>query len=101
MRRKNHELYDVKANLQGLTVGKIIQNKDIGAISAQIYAKGESFDFKNANADLKGHVASAVYKGYRYQNMNLTGKINKGAYNVVLNSKDPNANYVNRFRSVQ
>ncbi|GAA4150053.1 hypothetical protein GCM10022217_02670 [Chryseobacterium ginsenosidimutans] len=92
MRRKNHELYDVKANLQGLQIGKIIQNKDIGAVSAQIYAKGESFDFKNANADLKGHVASAVYKGYRYQNMNLTGKILRGAYNFILNSKDPNAN---------
>jgi len=92
MRRKNRELYDVKANLQGLQLGKIIQNKEIGAISAQIYAKGESFDFKNANADLKGHVASAVYKGYRYQNMNLTGKIRRGVYNVVLNSKDPNAN---------
>ena len=92
MRRKNHELYDVKANLQGLQIGKIIQNKDIGPISAQIYAKGESFDFKNANADLKGHVASAVYKGYRYQNMNLTGKIRRGAYHIILNSKDPNAN---------
>lgn len=91
MRRKNHELYDVKANLQGIQIGKIIQNKDIGPITAQIAAKGESFDFKNANADLKGHVASAVYKGYRYQNMNLTGKINKGAYHVILNSKDPNA----------
>lgn len=91
MRRKNHELYDVKANLQGVQVGKIIQNKDIGSITAQISAKGESFDFKNANADLKGHVASAVYKGYRYQNMNVTGKINKGAYHVILNSKDPNA----------
>jgi len=92
LRRKNHELYDVKANLQGLQIGKIIQNKDIGAISAQIYAKGESFNFKNAKADLKGHVASAVYKGYRYQNMNLTGKINRGTYHIVLNSKDPNAN---------
>ncbi|SHE59607.1 translocation/assembly module TamB domain-containing protein [Chryseobacterium takakiae] len=92
MRRKNRELYDVKANLQGLQIGKIIKNKDIGSVSAQIYAKGESFDFKNANADLRGHVASAVYKGYRYQNMNLTGKIRHGAYNIVLNSKDPNAN---------
>lgn len=91
MRRKNHELYNVKANLQGLQIGKIIQNKDIGSITAQISAKGESFDFKNAKADLKGHVASAVYKGYRYQNMNLTGTINRGAYNIVLNSLDPNA----------
>ncbi|KFF10286.1 cell envelope biogenesis protein AsmA [Chryseobacterium soli] len=92
MRRKNHELYDVKANLQNIQVGKIIQNKDIGAVTAQISAKGESFDFKNANADLKGYVSSAVYKGYRYRNMNLIGKINRGVYNIVLNSKDPNAN---------
>ena len=92
MRRKNRELYDVKANLQNLQIGKIIQNKDIGAITAQISAKGESFDFKNANANLVGNVQSATYKGYRYQNMNLVGKINRGAYNIVLNSKDTNAN---------
>ncbi|MEY8761900.1 translocation/assembly module TamB domain-containing protein [Chryseobacterium tongliaoense] len=92
MRRKNHELYDVKANLQALQIGKIIQNKDLGPVTAQISAKGESFDFKNANANLKGYVSSAVYKGYRYSDMNLTGKINRGAYHIILNSKDPNAN---------
>ncbi|WP_333854315.1 translocation/assembly module TamB domain-containing protein [Epilithonimonas sp.] len=92
MRRKNRELYDVKANLQNLQIGKIIQNKDLGPITAQIVAKGESFDFKNANADLRGNVQSAVYKGYRYQNMNLVGKINRGAYIINLVSKDPNAN---------
>lgn len=92
MSRKKHERYDVKANLQAVQIGKIIQNKDIGPVTAQISAKGESFDFKNANADLKGHVASAVYKGYRYQDMDLTGTIKKGAYHIILNSKDPNAN---------
>lgn len=92
MRKKNRERYDVKANLQNLQIGKIIQNKDLGAVTAQISAKGESFDFKNANANLKGFVQSAVYKGYRYQNMNLTGKINRGVYHIILNSKDPNAN---------
>lgn len=92
MRRKNHELYDIKANLQGIQVGKIIQNKDIGSITAQISAKGESFDFKKANADLKGYVAYATYKGYQYRDMNLTGKINNGNYNILLDSNDPNAN---------
>ncbi|ASK30621.1 cell envelope biogenesis protein AsmA [Chryseobacterium sp. T16E-39] len=92
MRRKNHELYDVKANLQAIQVGKIIQNKDIGSITAQISAKGESFDFKQAKADIKGHVASASYKGYQYRDMNLTGKISNGVYNILLDSNDPNAN---------
>ena len=92
MRRKNRELYDVKANLQNLQIGKIIQNKQVGAITAQIVAKGESFDFKQANADLRGNVQSVTYNGYRYQNMNLVGKIRRGAYHIELNSKDPNAN---------
>ncbi|SIT96159.1 Family of unknown function [Epilithonimonas bovis DSM 19482] len=92
MRRKNRELYDVKANLQNLQIGKIIQNKQVGAITAQIGAKGESFDFKQANADLRGNVQSVTYNGYRYQNMNLVGKIRHGAYHIELNSKDPNAN---------
>lgn len=91
MRKKDHELHDVKANLQNLQIGKIIQNKDIGAVSAQISAKGESFDFTRADADLKGNVNYFDYNGYRYKNLDLKGKINNGNYNIELNSKDPNA----------
>ena len=92
MRRKNRELYDVKADLQNVQIGKIIQNQDLGAISAKISAKGESFDLPNANSEVKGFVKSADYNGYRYQNMNLSGKINYGNYAVNLVSQDPNAN---------
>ncbi|WP_407533099.1 translocation/assembly module TamB domain-containing protein [Elizabethkingia anophelis] len=92
MRRKNHELYDVNANLHNLQIGKIIQNKEVGAITAKIAAKGEGFDPKIAKADIRGYVNSAVYKAYNYRDMDLTGKINHGAYSLALNSKDPNAN---------
>ncbi len=92
MRRKNQETFDVKANLQNLNIGKLIQNKDLGRISATINAKGQSFDPKVMSAQLAGSVRSATYKNYTYQNMNLKGKINRGAYDVNLDSKDPNAN---------
>ncbi|MDX8566504.1 translocation/assembly module TamB domain-containing protein [Elizabethkingia sp. HX XZB] len=92
MRRKNHELYDMNANLHNLQIGKIIQNKEVGAITAKIAAKGEGFDPKSAKADIRGYVNSAVYKAYNYRDMDLTGKINHGAYSLALNSKDPNAN---------
>ncbi|RBI90846.1 translocation/assembly module TamB [Elizabethkingia miricola] len=92
MRRKNHELYDVNANLHNLQIGKIIQNKEVGAITAKIAAKGEGFDPKSAKADIRGYVNSAVYKAYNYRDMDLTGKINHGVYSLALNSKDPNAN---------
>ncbi|HEX7871009.1 MAG TPA: translocation/assembly module TamB, partial [Chryseobacterium sp.] len=92
LRRKNRETFDVKANLQSLQIGKIIQNKELGSITAQINAKGQGFDPKTMSANLLGDVKSATYKGYTYQNMNLKGKINRGAYDIDLNSKDPNAN---------
>lgn len=92
IRRKNRETFDVKANLQSLQIGKIIQNKDLGSITAQINAKGQGFDPKIMSANLSGDVQSATYNGYTYQNMNLKGKINSGAYDIDLNSKDPNAN---------
>lgn len=92
MRRKNLETFDVKANLQNLKVGKFIQNKDLGSITAQINAKGQSFDPKIMSAQIAGHVKSATYKNYTYQNMALKGNINRGVYAVNLDSNDPNAN---------
>lgn len=92
MRRKNQERYDILANLQNLQIGQIIQNKDLRGITGQISAKGQGFDPKYAVADLKGNISSVYYNGYTYRNMLLNGKINRGAYRISLNSKDPNAN---------
>ncbi|MBW8360658.1 MAG: translocation/assembly module TamB [Kaistella sp.] len=92
MRQKNQERYDILANLQNLQIGHIIQNKDLGAVTGLISVKGRSFDLKNAVADLKGNIASVHYNGYTYRNMAMTGKINRGAYVINLDSRDPNAN---------
>lgn len=92
MRQKNAENYEITANLQNLQIGKIIQNNDLGLVSGKIYAKGHSFDVMRGNAVLKGNLAAFDYKNYRYRNVNLDGKLNKGAYAVHVLSKDPNAN---------
>ncbi|PVX50850.1 autotransporter translocation and assembly factor TamB [Balneicella halophila] len=90
--QENKEEYDIKLHLNEFNVGKVIQNEELGNISANISAKGKSFDFKNADADLTGTVDSLTYKGYRYENMNLKGKLVQGKYDVQLESKDENAN---------
>lgn len=92
MKRKNAERYTLLANLQNLQIGKIIQNQDLGAITGQITVKGQSFDYKKAVADLKGNIAAVQYNGYTYRNMALIGNVNRGAYVINLDSKDPNAN---------
>ncbi|MFA7687326.1 MAG: translocation/assembly module TamB domain-containing protein [Moheibacter sp.] len=91
LRQKDRELYEIDAELKDLQIGKIIRNQELGAVSAKIYAKGQSFDFTRANANLKGNVTYLTYNGYRYRNMDLDGEINHGNYHIVLNSKDPNA----------
>lgn len=92
MKQKNAERYDVLANLQNLQIGQIIQNKDLGSVTGQISIKGQSFDYKKANADLIGKITSVYYNGYTYRNMALNGKINRGNYVLNLDSNDPNAN---------
>lgn len=92
LRQKNNEKYDVTANLQNLQIGKIIQNKDLGTITGKIYAKGQSFDFTKGNAIIKGQLKTFDYNKYRYSNVNIDGKLNRGAYNVHVLSRDPNAN---------
>src|SRR5690606_29464147 len=92
MRRKNQERYDILANLQSLQIGTIIQNKDLRSVTGQIAVKGQGFDPNRAIANLKGNISSVHYNGYTYRNMNLAGKVNRGAYIVNLDSKDPNAN---------
>ena len=91
MRRKNQEVYAVKANLQQLDIGKFIKNPAIGAVSGTIAASGESFNPEKADAKLNAHIASARYAAYTYQGLDVNGAVNNGQYNVKVNSKDPAA----------
>ena len=91
MLRKNAETYDIKANLKGLQIGKMIGMKELGIATGKINAKGIGFDPKTMNTALAGNIQALDYNGYRYQNVDVKGKINRGAYDVSLNSKDPNA----------
>lgn len=92
LRQKNAEKYDVKANLQNLQIGKIIQNNDLGIITGDVVAKGQSFDFMRGNSAVKAKLRAFDYGGYRYSNVNLDGKLRRGAYDVHVLSRDPNAN---------
>ena len=92
LRQKNAEKYDVTANLQNLQIGKIIQNNDLGMVTGKIYAKGQSFDLARGNAVIKGQLSAFDYNNYRYNNVNIDGKLNRGAYNIHVLSRDPNAN---------
>lgn len=91
MRRKNREVYGLEANLRDFRIGEILQNPDLGAVSAQISAHGKSFDFADAEAELNANVDYVDYNAYRYRNLDLTGNISRGNYHIELVSQDPGA----------
>lgn len=91
MRNKNQEIYRVDAQLQNFDVGKLIQNQEIGVLTAQISAQGQSFDLNRAKADVNGHIQRFEYNDYAYQNIDLSGNIQQSHYEIELKSQDENA----------
>jgi hypothetical protein len=92
MNRKNEEIYELKADLNNLELGKIIQNNEIGPLSLVLETKGESFDINKTNSEINTIISAATYKGYTYQGVILKGNINRGEYKLDLQSNDSNAN---------
>ena len=91
LRRKNQEIYNVNANLKGLQIGKLIGMRELGSATGLVKVKGLGFNPQTMNTALVGNIQSLDYNGYRYQNVEVDGKINKGSYKVILDSKDQNA----------
>jgi len=92
MLRKDAEKYNVKADLQNLDIGTLVSNKDLGKITGKINAVGTSFNPEKMVTKLSGTVSSAYYNKYTYQNIALDAKVNRGAFDAHVFSKDPNAN---------
>jgi translocation and assembly module TamB len=86
------ERYDVIIKTQNLNLGKILRKDSLmGRITANISAKGQSFDVNYMNAMLKGEIQSAGFMGYNYKAISFDAKVAKKVANANLVSKDPNA----------
>src|SRR5690606_30364917 len=55
------ERYNIAVKTQKLNVGSIIRNPQLGAISADIRAKGTGFDIHSMNAEAEGKISSASF----------------------------------------
>lgn len=88
---KNAERYDLNASLAAFNVGKLLKNKELGVVTANAKIKGTGFNFEKNRAEVDAFVTQAAFKGYTYRSVALKGGLNKGNYNVTLNSNDENA----------
>ena len=87
---KNQEKYRIDGVINNLDLGAILKNDSIGKVSLRINATGKSFDPKQADAVLSGHLLSAVYNDYEYKDLILEGALKEGVYNAKAFMKDPN-----------
>ncbi|MFA9190687.1 translocation/assembly module TamB domain-containing protein [Flavobacterium sp. FZUC8N2.13] len=92
--RKNNEKYIADATVENFDVGKLIKNKQIGKVSANATINGRSLDPAKATAKLTSKILKAHYNAYDYKNINLSGNIHNGVFEVNANSTDPNLTFV-------
>jgi len=85
------EKYDLAVKTQSLNIGRIIRDTMLGAITADITARGTGFDINSMNTTAKGTIHAATYNKYTYRNIAFNGSVAAKQAKVDLQSNDPNA----------
>lgn len=85
--------YNVQAGLQNLDLKYILQNQDLGLVTARATANGAGIDPKTMVAKAKVIVDAADYNGYTYRNLYLDATANKGAIAAQSIMRDPNISF--------
>ena len=85
--------FNGRIETNGVDLGKIIDNQQLGIIAAKLYAKG-STEGKNLKIDAQGTINHVDYNHYTYRNIDINGIIQKHdqqlSFNGKLNINDPN-----------
>jgi len=92
--QKNNELYNADASVENFDLGTFIKNKQFGKVTANATITGRSLDPSTATAKLTSNIVNITFNGYRYQNIQMDGSIDKGQYVANANLSDPNLNVV-------
>src|SRR5690606_12285962 len=70
-------VYSGTVSTEYFRLGEFIGDKNIGAIAISGSIKGTGFTDRHRMADIDGKITFADFKGYRYDNLLLKGKLDK------------------------
>ena len=88
---KNKEQYDLFVKTDNLNIGRILkQDSLMGIVSANIKAKGQSFDVKTMAAAIDAEVSGAEIKGYNYHDIKMHATVAQQQGNMNFSSDDSN-----------
>lgn len=84
--------YNATLRTQGLRIGKILrQQATMGSLSATFTANGRGITPETINTKFNAAISNVGYNKYNYRNIKLNGSLNKTAFVVNADVKDPNA----------
>lgn len=86
---KGQAVYSGTVATDYFRLGDLLGDPQFGAIALNGSLKGRGFDARNRKADLDGKIAFIDYNGYRYQNIELRGGIDKKRFDGMMAIVDP------------
>jgi hypothetical protein len=81
-------VYSGTISTEYFRLGEFIGNKNIGAISINGSVKGRGFSEQTRLTEIDGKVHFVDYKGYRYDNLAINGKLDKKKFEGIASIND-------------
>lgn len=82
--------FAAKIRTDGFDIGKLSANNDLGEISTSIDIKGKMRKGKTPDIIAKGNFSQIFFKGYKYRNIEIDGRMISDIFNGKLSIDDPN-----------
>ena len=87
---QNKAVYDVALQARNLQLGTIMQNPQLGILSADVNVKGHGYNPQTANATFNGIVSTVTLNHYTYHDIKADGSIAAKNYKINASLHDPN-----------
>ncbi len=84
-------VYSGKIETENFRLGEFLGDRNIGSVSVSATLKGMGFTENNRNVLIDGNIGHADYKGYRYNDIAIKGKLDKKMFEGIASIHDPNA----------
>lgn len=84
--------YNGSFKTEGFELGKLLDQKDIGAVSLIAKVDGNGLQLKDIDANIKATIQSAIFKDHEYKNVVLKGDVKDATFDGKLNLKDKYGN---------
>ena len=87
---KNKAIYNMVLKARNVSVGTLIQNPQLGLLTADLKVKGKGLDPQTANANFDAVISDITLNNYHYKDIVAKGNIADKIYAVNAAVHDPN-----------